>query len=127
MKKNIARFAFVLGAARPVRPGRHRSGPRRRRGGSTPSRACPAVRVAAAGVAPAAGTPQATGGGDSMTKRITRLALVIGAAAALAAPAAPAHAEACNATFVRECVQDVVDALSAVREPICVTTFDVCV
>ncbi len=63
-----------------------------------------------------------------MTKRITRLALVLGTAAALAAPAAAAHAEACNATFVRECVETILSAIDSSHQPICVGgTFGICV
>ncbi len=62
-----------------------------------------------------------------MTKRIARLALVLGAAAALAAPAAPAYADGCSAT-IGECVETVLAALTAVREPICIDeTRQVCV
>ena len=58
-----------------------------------------------------------------MTKRIARVAVVLGAAAVLAAPAAPASAS-CNGTFIADCVRD---ALAAVQpQPQCIPfyTFD---
>lgn len=56
-----------------------------------------------------------------MTKRLASLALAASAAGVIALPAAPASA--CG-TFIRQCVQEIVD--SAVQ-PVCVTTFHVCV
>ena len=58
-----------------------------------------------------------------MTKRIARLALALGAAAALAAPAVPAQATAipCTGTTVQQCVKEL---LSADISEICVPTGD---
>lgn len=51
-----------------------------------------------------------------MTKRFASLALVLGAAAAFAAPAAPASA-GCNSPTLDECIQHVQEMLTG---PICI-------
>ena len=55
---------------------------------------------------------------NPLTKRIARSALVLGAAAALAAPAAPASAAVCEGT-PRQCLNELLEKLAASHEPIC--------
>jgi len=56
-----------------------------------------------------------------MTKRLASIVLAASAASVVALPAAPASA--CG-TFIRQCIEEVVDSAVA---PVCVTTFQVCV
>lgn len=58
-----------------------------------------------------------------MKKHIARFAVVLGAAAALAAPAAPASA--CNATFLQDCVNDLLVAPQPHVE--CIPLYTFCV
>ena len=58
-----------------------------------------------------------------MKKNIARFAVVLGAAAVLAAPAAPASAS-CNATFIEDCVNDLL--VAAQPEVPCVYFYTFC-
>lgn len=59
-----------------------------------------------------------------MTKRFTRLALVVGAAAALAAPAAPAHAVPSCSVTIQECIDEILSSIAVDHvDCVWVTTF----
>ena len=47
-------------------------------------------------------------------RRLTRLALALGAAAALAAPAAPASADGCDIRWIDDCVEELMPAVPCV-------------
>ena len=63
-----------------------------------------------------------------MTKRVARLALALGAAAAFALPAAPAHAEPSCSVTIEECIREILSSIAVTDvECVWITTFhEVC-